>query len=110
VAAYGWSDLVVCRSGAMTVAELAASGRGAILVPYPFAINDHQTANGSALVRGGAALMLPEAKFDGSSLKSMLIELRDNRHRVHEMALSARAMARPDAAADVAALVVEAAQ
>ncbi|MEM7377548.1 MAG: undecaprenyldiphospho-muramoylpentapeptide beta-N-acetylglucosaminyltransferase [Pseudomonadota bacterium] len=109
-AAYGWADIVVCRSGAMTVAELAASGRGAILVPYPHAIDDHQTANGSAMVRQGAALMLPEAQFDASALRSMLVELRDNRTRVAEMALAARALARPDAAADVATLVAEVAK
>lgn len=106
-AAYGWADIVVCRSGAMTVAELAASGRGAVLVPYPYAIDDHQTANGSTLVRQGAALMLPEAKFDASSLRSMLVELRDDRPRVREMAIAARSMARPDAASEAADLIVE---
>ncbi len=103
--AYGWADVVVCRSGAMTIAELAATGRAAVLVPYPHAIDDHQTANGSAMVRAGAALLIPESQFDAATLLAVLCELRDDRVRLASMATAARALARPQAASDVANLV-----
>ncbi|MBL8259774.1 MAG: undecaprenyldiphospho-muramoylpentapeptide beta-N-acetylglucosaminyltransferase, partial [Candidatus Competibacteraceae bacterium] len=61
--AYGWADLVLCRAGALTVAELAAAGVGSILVPFPFAVDDHQTANARFLERGGAALIRQQAEL-----------------------------------------------
>ncbi|HEY9199571.1 MAG TPA: undecaprenyldiphospho-muramoylpentapeptide beta-N-acetylglucosaminyltransferase, partial [Gammaproteobacteria bacterium] len=63
-AAYAWADLVVCRAGALTIAELTAVGVGAILVPYPHAVDDHQTGNARYLVNAGAALLIPQSELD----------------------------------------------
>ena len=62
---YAWADLVICRAGALTIAELTAAGVGSILVPYPHAVDDHQTRNGAFLVAAGAAEMLPQSELDG---------------------------------------------
>jgi UDP-N-acetylglucosamine--N-acetylmuramyl-(pentapeptide) pyrophosphoryl-undecaprenol N-acetylglucosamine transferase len=101
-AAYAWADLVVCRAGALTVAELAASGRPAILVPLPQAIDDHQTANARFLSDAGAAQLLPQAKLDPGSLAQGIDALRADPPRLLAMASAARERARPRAAADLA--------
>ncbi|HFE47888.1 MAG TPA: undecaprenyldiphospho-muramoylpentapeptide beta-N-acetylglucosaminyltransferase [Chromatiaceae bacterium] len=102
-AAYGWADLVICRAGALTVAELAAAGVAALLVPYPHAVDDHQTANARYLGDAGAALLLPQAGMTAESLAGRLGEmLADGRDGLLRMALAARALAKPDAAAAVA--------
>ncbi len=107
-AAYDWADLVLCRAGAMTIAELAAAGRGALLVPYPHAVDDHQTANARYLSDAGAAILLPQHEFDGPSLARLLIELFHARARVVSMAVAAYQLACPDACERVAELCVEA--
>ena len=66
--AYAWADLVLCRAGATTVAELCAAGLPSVLVPFPYAVHDHQTRNAQALVAEGAALMLPEARMESDGL------------------------------------------
>lgn len=101
-AAYGWADLVVCRAGALTVAELAAAGIGAILVPYPHAVDDHQTGNARYLAEQGAALLLPQMELDAARLAVLLGELLGDRERLLDMARRARALAQPDAARQVA--------
>ena len=101
-AAYGWADLVVCRAGALTVAELAAAGVGAILVPYPHAVDDHQTGNARYLADQGAALLLPQPELNAARLGGLLGELFGDRERLRDMAQKARALARPDAAEQVA--------
>ena len=106
-AAYAWADLVVCRAGAMTIAELAAAGVGAILVPFPHAVDDHQTRNARFLSERGAAVLLPETALDKQRLADLLRELLASRERLQEMARNARAMARPGAASDVAAMCLE---
>ncbi len=106
-AAYAWADLVVCRAGAMTIAELAAAGVGAILVPFPHAVDDHQTRNARFLSERGAAVLLPETALDAQRLADLLRELLASRERLQEMARNARAMARPGAASDVAAMCLE---
>src|SRR4029077_9998166 len=75
--AYACADLVVSRCGANALAEITANGRPAILVPYPFAADDHQTRNASALVAGGAAVLLPDAQLTGELLASTMTELLD---------------------------------
>ncbi len=75
VAAYQWADLVLCRAGAMTVAELAAAGVASILVPYPFAADDHQTANARYLADGDAAVLLPQSQLSAERLVALLKEL-----------------------------------
>jgi UDP-N-acetylglucosamine--N-acetylmuramyl-(pentapeptide) pyrophosphoryl-undecaprenol N-acetylglucosamine transferase len=94
----GWADLVVCRAGALTVAELAAAGVGAILVPYPHAVDDHQTHNAQFLVDAGAAQRVADASLDGQSLAALLLPLVEDRARLLVMARAARGVARTDAA------------
>jgi UDP-N-acetylglucosamine--N-acetylmuramyl-(pentapeptide) pyrophosphoryl-undecaprenol N-acetylglucosamine transferase len=96
-AAYAWADLVLCRAGAMTVAELAAAGVGAVLVPFPHATDDHQTRNAGFLVRAGAALLLPERELDTSRLAALVAQLGADRARLLAMAQAARAVASPGA-------------
>lgn len=108
--AYGWADLVVCRAGALTVAELAAAGLGAVLVPYPYAVDDHQTANARFLVDAGAALLLPQPELSPERLADILSELCTDRERLLSMATAARSRARPDAAERLATRCLEVAR
>lgn len=107
--AYAWADLVVCRAGALTVSELAAAGVGSILVPYPYAVDDHQTANARYLVDAGAALLMPQTGLSTASLAAALGELLGDRARLIAMAQAARRRAAPDAAARIAKVCWEAA-
>ena len=91
--AYGWADLVICRSGALTISELAAAGVGAILVPFPAATDDHQTRNAAVLTSAGAALLLPERELSAERLADELSRLCGGRGRLLAMA-EARARAR----------------
>lgn len=109
-AAYGWADLVLCRAGALTVAELAAAGLASVLVPYPHAVDDHQTGNARFLADRDAALLLPQAELDARRLAAELGRLLADRERLLAMALAARACARPDAAARVAEICLEVAR
>lgn len=88
--AYAWADLVICRAGAMTVAELSAAGVASLLVPYPYAVDDHQTANGRFLVQSDAALMLQESDLTSASLAAQLKTLCGDRKRLLQMASNAR--------------------
>ncbi len=108
--AYGWADLIVCRSGALTVSELAAAGLGSILVPFPFAVDDHQTKNAGFLVEAGAARLLPESKLDPESLSALLRGLITDRNVLITMAVAARNVAIPDSAERVASLCLEVAK
>ncbi len=105
--AYAWADLVLARAGAMTLAELAAVGVGAILVPYPYAVDDHQSANAGALVRGGAAELIPQPVLSASNLAVRLRELSLDRPRLLAMAEAAHALAAPDATRLVAEACLE---
>ena len=96
--AYGWADFAVCRSGALTVAELAAAGVPAVLVPFPAAVDDHQTRNAEHVVRAGAAVLLPERELTPVSLAATLRELLEaGRPRLAKMAAAARGTAITDA-------------
>ena len=107
-AAYGWADLVVCRAGAMTLAEVCAAGIGALLVPFPLAADDHQTRNAEYLVERGAARLLPQHADLDAHLRSALGELLlPDRLKLLAMAERARAAALPDATANVAAICIE---
>jgi UDP-N-acetylglucosamine--N-acetylmuramyl-(pentapeptide) pyrophosphoryl-undecaprenol N-acetylglucosamine transferase len=101
-AAYGWADLAVCRSGALTVAELSAAGLGALLVPFAAAVDDHQTKNGRFLVSRGAARLLPQSQATPAVLAAEFRELMQDRRGLLNMAQSARALAKADAAERVA--------
>ena len=105
--AYEWADLVICRSGALTVAELAAAGVASILVPYPHAVDDHQTGNARFLVNVGGAFLLPQAEL---TPESIALIRNYNRSQLLEMADQARSMAKPDATAEVANICAEVAK
>jgi len=98
---YGWADLALCRAGALTVAELALAGLPALLVPYPFAADDHQTANAAALVAAGAAQMLDENPLGGKRVVSALRGILEVPERIAAMGDRAAKLARPDAAARI---------
>jgi len=100
-------SLALCRSGASTVAELAAAGRPAIFVPFPQATGGHQLQNAEAMARSGAGLVLEQQTLTAQTLGETLIGLLANRERLERMAGSARQLARPDAAQRIAALVME---
>ena len=102
--AYEWADLVICRAGALTVAELAAAGVASILVPYPHAVDDHQTGNARFLVNVGGAFLLPQTDMTPDSIALIRNYARG---QLQEMAEKARSLAKPDATADVAALCGE---
>lgn len=101
-AAYEWADLVVCRAGALTISELAAAGVGAILVPFPAAVDDHQTANARYLVNGGAAVLIDDRELTAGRLAAELARLCASRAPLLAMAERARALARPRAADELA--------
>lgn len=102
--AYAWADLVICRSGALTVAELAAAGVAAILVPFPYAVDDHQTANGQYLAEKGAALLLQQRDLSVEQLAGVLRDLCSDRAKLRRMSIAARELAKPFATAQVAAI------
>ncbi len=102
-AAYAWADLAICRAGALTVSELAAAGLGSVLVPFPAAVDDHQTYNARLLVRQGAAILLSERELTAERLAAELERLCAERERLVEMAERARALGRPDATAQLTA-------
>ena len=108
--AYAWADLVVCRAGALTVSELAAAGVPAVLVPYPHAVDDHQTRNAGHLADAGAALLMPQPALTGERVAQTLAGLAADRPRLLRMAQAARRLARPDAAQRVADACEEASQ
>lgn len=105
--AYRWADLVICRAGAMTVAELAIAGVASILVPYPFAVDDHQTANARYLTDKDAAVMVQQKEFTVAVLRNMLKEMTSQ--RLQQMANAARSLALPNATRMVADKCMEAA-
>ncbi|MEN8179051.1 MAG: undecaprenyldiphospho-muramoylpentapeptide beta-N-acetylglucosaminyltransferase [Pseudomonadota bacterium] len=97
-AAYAWADLVICRAGALTVSELAAAGLGAVLVPFPYAVDDHQTRNAGFLVDAGAGVLMQESEMNADSLGKQLQTLLENPQQLLAMAQAARRLARPQAA------------
>lgn len=105
--AYEWADLVICRSGALTVAELAAAGLASIVVPYPYAVDDHQTANAKYLSEAGAAILMPQNDMTKESLSTLLETLCGDRNKLIEMSISARELAKPQATNQVAAICAE---
>jgi UDP-N-acetylglucosamine--N-acetylmuramyl-(pentapeptide) pyrophosphoryl-undecaprenol N-acetylglucosamine transferase len=105
--AYAWADLVICRSGALTVSELMAAGLPAVLVPFPHAVDDHQTANGRVLVKAGAARMIQQRDMTPDALAGLLAGLLGDRTILHAMANRAHAIAQRDAARRVADVCTE---
>jgi UDP-N-acetylglucosamine--N-acetylmuramyl-(pentapeptide) pyrophosphoryl-undecaprenol N-acetylglucosamine transferase len=101
-AAYQWADLVICRAGALTVSELMAAGKPAVLVPFPFAVDDHQTVNARFLTEADAAVLLPQSDMTGDQLAAVLQELLGDRDRLHGMAQRAYTLAKREATRVVA--------
>lgn len=93
--AYGEADLVICRAGALTIAELAAAGVASVLVPYPHAVDDHQTGNARYLADAGAAILVPQNQLSAEGLAELLKNM--NREQLLAMATSARQLALPAA-------------
>jgi UDP-N-acetylglucosamine--N-acetylmuramyl-(pentapeptide) pyrophosphoryl-undecaprenol N-acetylglucosamine transferase len=105
---YGEADLVLCRAGALTVSELACAGVASILVPFPHAVDDHQTANAKFLSARGAAILLPQTELSAQRLAELLRGL--TRERLLDMAEKARALGKPEATEAVARVCTELAQ
>ena len=101
-AAYEWADLVICRAGAMTVFELAAVGIASVLVPYPFAVDDHQTANAYYLEKAGAAIIKQQDELTADWLVEVINDFSDNRQKLLAMAIAARKLAMPYSAKTIA--------
>jgi len=102
---YAEADLVICRAGAMTVSELAAGGIASVLVPFPYAVDDHQTANARFLSEKGAAILLSQKELTPETLSALLLSL--DRKKLLEMASKTRVLGKPDAARIVADRCVE---
>lgn len=100
--AYAWADLIICRSGAITLAEIAIVGLGAVLVPYPFAVDDHQTANARAYVAEGAAYLMSENELDANKLSDLLANILNDSKQLLAMACAAHRLGRANASKRVA--------
>lgn len=103
--AYAVADLVVCRAGATTIAELTSLGKPAVLIPFPAAAADHQTLNARALVDAGAAEMIPDRELE-SLLKDTVLELSANPGRLRRMASASKKLGKPDAAGEIAVKIL----
>lgn len=102
---YAWCDLIVCRAGALTLAEITAAGVASVLVPYPHAVDDHQTGNARFLSENGAAVLLPQQDLTPAGLADLLTNF--TRDRLLAMAQAARKLAKPEATAAVAQVCME---
>lgn len=102
--AFACADLLLCRSGASTVAEITAAGKPAIFIPLPTAADDHQTRNATALAEANAARLLPQSELTGERLVKEIATLLRDRQQLAKMSEAARHFAHPDAAAEIAAL------
>ena len=102
---YAEADLVICRAGAVTIAELSAGGMASILVPFPHAVDDHQTANARFLADQGAAILVPQKEMTAEKLAALIGSL--DRPKLLDMAKKARALGKPDAASLVARRCME---
>lgn len=105
--AYAVADLAVCRAGALTLAELAIVALPAILVPYPFAADDHQTANAMSLVNGGAAYLIADKDLDGNILLNCIASFFNNEATQNKMTDSMKNFAKPQAASDIAEIAFD---
>jgi UDP-N-acetylglucosamine--N-acetylmuramyl-(pentapeptide) pyrophosphoryl-undecaprenol N-acetylglucosamine transferase len=101
---FGRADLLLCRSGASTVAEITAAGKPAVFIPFPRAADDHQKRNAEALARAGAAVMIEESRLNRDVLVETVVSLLSDRPRLERMGRAARQLSHPDAARDIAAM------
>jgi len=100
-AAYGAADLLICRAGATSIAEITAGGKAALLIPFPFAVNDHQTKNAELLVRAGAAELIPEKGLEGPMLAARIERLMSRPEEIRRMEKASAALGNTRAAADI---------
>ena len=101
-AAYKWADVVIARAGAMTISELACAGVASILVPFPYAVDDHQTANAQAMQAAGAAIVITEVDLQTPATQQQILELLSDHPQLKVMAEAAHGLAKPDAATEMA--------
>ena len=106
-AAFAQADLVVCRSGAGAVAEVAAAGKPSVLVPFPFAADDHQRRNAEAFERAGAARLVADREMSGERLFAVITELAGEPDRLEKMGEAAKQFARPGAARRAAEILID---
>jgi UDP-N-acetylglucosamine--N-acetylmuramyl-(pentapeptide) pyrophosphoryl-undecaprenol N-acetylglucosamine transferase len=102
---YAWADIVICRAGALTIAELSAAGVASVLVPFPHAVDDHQTSNAHYLSDEGAAVLIPQTEFTVEKVAKLLQDL--TREKCLDMAIKARVLGKPEATATVANICME---
>lgn len=105
--AYAWADFILCRAGALTVSEVASAGLAAIFVPYPYAVDDHQTANARFLAEAGAAVVVPQAELSAERLANLLTQQFSQRDQLLDMAQRAYALGHRDATEQVASCCLE---
>jgi len=104
-AMYSWADVVICRAGALTIAELSAAGVASVLVPFPHAVDDHQTSNARYLADADAAILVSQSTFTADKLAGLIQNL--SREQCLSMAIKARALGKPEATASVANICME---
>jgi UDP-N-acetylglucosamine--N-acetylmuramyl-(pentapeptide) pyrophosphoryl-undecaprenol N-acetylglucosamine transferase len=105
--AYGSADLLICRAGATSIAEITACGKAAVFIPFPYAIHDHQTGNARVLVEAGAAEMIAEKDLDGRGLAQVIERLSRDPERIRLMEEKARSLGHPGAASDIVEACME---
>ena len=108
VGAYMWADIVICRAGASTIFELAACGIASILIPFPFAVDEHQVKNAEYLVNNDAAILVEESELSTKKLKQILLDFFNTPELIIEMAIKARKLSKPNASNNVAKLCIKA--
>ncbi|MGH1461371.1 MAG: undecaprenyldiphospho-muramoylpentapeptide beta-N-acetylglucosaminyltransferase [Neptuniibacter sp.] len=106
--AYAWADVVVCRAGALTISELSIAGVAAVLVPFPYAVDDHQTKNAGYLADHGAAILIQQTELSKECLKKLITEQLVDRDQLLNMANKARALGKPEASEQLADVCLEA--
>jgi len=106
---FAWADVIVCRAGAITAAEVAAAGRAAIFIPFGRATDSHQLRNAQEMARAGAGRLISEAELTAEKLTAEIFSLLDQPHEIEKLSAAARGLARPHAARDIVNLIEEAA-
>jgi UDP-N-acetylglucosamine--N-acetylmuramyl-(pentapeptide) pyrophosphoryl-undecaprenol N-acetylglucosamine transferase len=107
---FAWADLIVCRAGAITAAEIAASGRAAIFIPFGHATDSHQLRNAQEMARAGAGRVIPEPELTPERLSSEIFSLLDQPGEIERQSCAARSLARPNAARDIVNMIEEVAR
>lgn len=110
VSAYAAADLIICRAGATSLAEITVAGKASILIPFPFAANDHQTMNARAMAEAGAAAMIPQRELTAEKLSALVESLLGDEQKLQDMEAKSKKLGRPDAAARIVDACVRMAQ